>query len=88
MVLERLKLCSSRLNVSSFNPCEGFGGFGTPAPEFKARLDGIVSIPVRDLVVLERLDSDHAGIQAAGFNPCEGFGGFGTSPVFLAPLLL
>ncbi len=39
-----------------FNPCEGFGGFGTHR-QYLSQVTLMVSIPVRDLVVLEQASS-------------------------------
>ncbi len=53
VVLERFSLASTSQRVCSFNPCEGFGGFGTEIEPCQYPCLYHVSIPVRDLVVLE-----------------------------------
>ncbi len=80
MVLERSTYPAWKGSAYCFNPCEGFGGFGTVHIQL-GRAALIVSIPVRDLVVLERSSGciwAELG-RVSSFNPCEGFGGFGTS---------
>ncbi len=52
MVLELHYICHVPDEKKSFNPCEGFGGFGTSFSG-ESRSSKFVSIPVRDLVVLE-----------------------------------
>ena len=71
--------------ATRFNPCEGFGCFGT-SPLANPRKRNKVSIPVRDLDVLELRSRTHSSCVDHCFNPCEGFGCFGT-PITAEALL-
>ena len=64
-------------NFQRFNPCKGFGGFGTKTQLINANTR-LVSIPVRVLGVLEPGSLSTKAEYSGSFNPCKGFGGFGT----------
>ena len=63
--------------LAGFNPCKGFGGFGT--------FRGVHSLecfcgfnPCKGFGGFGTQAGDPCSKAIASFNPCKGFGGFGT----------
>ena len=68
---------SSKPIFQGFNPCKGFGGFGTPI----LRIDHHFVLrfnPCKGFGGFGTLLPSNLMGVAVSFNPCKGFGGFGT----------